>query len=47
MQAAIDQFRANIARVRNLGIIHNTLLVDGAINFIEDIAETIHDLLTI
>ncbi len=27
MQAAIDQFRVNIARVRNLGVIHNTLNV--------------------
>lgn len=27
MQVAIDQFRLNIARVRNLGIIHNTLNV--------------------
>ena len=25
MQVAIDQFRVNIARVRNLGVIHNTL----------------------
>ena len=25
MQVAIDQFRVNIARVRNLGAIHNTL----------------------
>ena len=25
MQAAIDQFRVNIARVRNLGVIYNTL----------------------
>lgn len=25
MQVAIDQFRVNIARVRNLGFIHNTL----------------------
>ena len=25
MQAAIDQFRVNLARVRNLGVIHNTL----------------------
>ena len=27
MQAAIDQFRANISRVRDLGAIHNTLTV--------------------
>ena len=25
MQVAIDQFRVNLARVRNLGVIHNTL----------------------
>ena len=27
MQVAIDQFRVNLARVRNLGVIHNTLNV--------------------
>ena len=38
MQAAIDQFRANISRVRDLGAIHNTLTVHtGVVRDLSDV----------